>query len=117
MTHGRKHLYSSFSHYSIHMLSINIFYGILKCYPRSLKAPEHTLLKSPELKTPMLGSWNLGPLSIYSFYHKKLTNRDRKSTRLNSSHSQISYAVFCLKKKTKATKKHTQRHKSLTYVQ
>src|SRR2546430_13696927 len=28
------------------------------------------------------------------------SNRDRKSTRLNSSHSQISYAVFCLKKKT-----------------
>src|SRR2546427_8897417 len=29
--------------------------------------------------------------------------RDRKSTRLNSSHSQISYAVFCLKKKKKQT--------------
>src|SRR2546430_9466660 len=29
--------------------------------------------------------------------------RDRKSTRLNSSHSQISYAVFCLKKKTTIT--------------
>src|SRR5688572_31912403 len=28
------------------------------------------------------------------------TSKDRKSTRLNSSHSQISYAVFCLKKKT-----------------
>src|SRR2546427_7073523 len=28
---------------------------------------------------------------------------DRKSTRLNSSHSQISYAVFCLKKKTHTT--------------
>src|SRR2546430_9854086 len=28
--------------------------------------------------------------------------KDRKSTRLNSSHSQISYAVFCLKKKKKA---------------
>src|SRR2546421_943502 len=28
-------------------------------------------------------------------------NRDRKSTRLNSSHDQISYAVFCLKKKNK----------------
>src|SRR2546430_9835272 len=28
-----------------------------------------------------------------------LRGRDRKSTRLNSSHSQISYAVFCLKKK------------------
>src|SRR5256884_2750656 len=32
-------------------------------------------------------------------------NRDRKSTRLNSSHGYISYAVFCLKKKNK--KKHT----------
>src|SRR5438270_9692476 len=30
---------------------------------------------------------------------------DRKSTRLNSSHSQISYAVFCLKKKKKKKKK------------
>src|SRR5438270_7128859 len=29
---------------------------------------------------------------------------DRKSTRLNSSHSQISYAVFCLKKKKRTTK-------------
>src|SRR5688572_32607671 len=31
--------------------------------------------------------------------------RDRKSTRLNSSHSQISYAVFCLKKKKKKKQK------------
>src|SRR2546430_16547004 len=31
--------------------------------------------------------------------------RDRKSTRLNSSHSQISYAVFCLKKKKKTNNK------------
>src|SRR5206468_12890348 len=31
-------------------------------------------------------------------------HRDRKSTRLNSSHDQISYAVFCLKKKKKKTK-------------
>src|SRR5438270_4703981 len=31
---------------------------------------------------------------------------DRKSTRLNSSHSQISYAVFCLKKKKKITNHH-----------
>src|SRR5688572_32293647 len=35
---------------------------------------------------------------------------DRKSTRLNSSHSQISYAVFCLKKKKKK-KKTTKRQK------
>src|SRR2546427_6074023 len=33
------------------------------------------------------------------------TEQDRKSTRLNSSHSQISYAVFCLKKKKKKDKK------------
>src|SRR2546430_8428405 len=33
--------------------------------------------------------------------HRGRTRRDRKSTRLNSSHSQISYAVFCLKKKNK----------------
>src|SRR2546427_5806875 len=32
------------------------------------------------------------------------SNGDRKSTRLNSSHSQISYAVFCLKKKKKKKK-------------
>src|SRR2546430_9174327 len=32
---------------------------------------------------------------------RRAARRDRKSTRLNSSHSQISYAVFCLKKKKK----------------
>src|SRR5688572_31066041 len=35
----------------------------------------------------------------------KQVDLDRKSTRLNSSHSQISYAVFCLKKKKKNNKK------------
>src|SRR2546430_11280497 len=34
---------------------------------------------------------------------RSVSVRDRKSTRLNSSHSQISYAVFCLKKKKKHT--------------
>src|SRR3712207_7822330 len=33
---------------------------------------------------------------------KALASRDRKSTRLNSSHANISYAVFCLKKKKKS---------------
>src|SRR2546427_7010495 len=33
--------------------------------------------------------------------HRRRGTQDRKSTRLNSSHSQISYAVFCLKKKKK----------------
>src|SRR5205085_4444391 len=43
-------------------------------------------------------------LGIYWNNHHHMlhaTDRDRKSTRLNSSHSQISYAVFCLKKKKK----------------
>src|SRR5258708_18053348 len=35
---------------------------------------------------------------------------DRKSTRLNSSHQIISYAVFCLKKKKKTTSKYEHRH-------
>src|SRR2546427_8249153 len=38
-------------------------------------------------------------------HHACQLRRDRKSTRLNSSHSQISYAVFCLKKKNKKKEK------------
>src|SRR5688572_32506132 len=38
-----------------------------------------------------------------SFFDPPLVGIDRKSTRLNSSHSQISYAVFCLKKKIKSS--------------
>src|SRR5688572_32379035 len=46
---------------------------------------------------------------------RSLRARDRKSTRLNSSHSQISYAVFCLKKKKKKkkTKKEVQRKRQV----
>src|SRR2546430_6998847 len=39
------------------------------------------------------------PAAVHS--HTSAAEGDRKSTRLNSSHSQISYAVFCLKKKNK----------------
>src|SRR3712207_7658393 len=35
----------------------------------------------------------------FDLYHTDKTTIDRKSTRLNSSHANISYAVFCLKKK------------------
>src|SRR2546427_6220100 len=49
---------------------------------------------------------------LYSFLFPEVngiakSRRDRKSTRLNSSHSQISYAVFCLKKKKKKYPKDT----------
>src|SRR5688572_31517565 len=40
-------------------------------------------------------------------------DRDRKSTRLNSSHSQISYAVFCLKKKKN---KHTPTNSYIVFI-
>src|SRR5256886_4335660 len=43
--------------------------------------------------------------------------RDRKSTRLNSSHSQISYAVFCLKKKKKQQTRHSEYNTQNTYTE
>src|SRR5256886_4100950 len=52
------------------------------------------------------GDWRRGP-DVWAASRALATvpsGVDRKSTRLNSSHSQISYAVFCLKKKTKHAK-------------
>src|SRR2546430_12707439 len=40
-----------------------------------------------------------GMQAIVPYFVERGRGQDRKSTRLNSSHSQISYAVFCLKKK------------------
>src|SRR2546429_6911358 len=46
--------------------------------------------------------------------HGRPMGADRKSTRLNSSHGYISYAVFCLKKKTKTTSlRHASPHANL----
>src|SRR5205085_12455971 len=45
------------------------------------------------------GERNVEMLPLYARLSAAEQDRDRKSTRLNSSHSQISYAVFCLKKK------------------
>src|SRR5688572_32548191 len=46
-------------------------------------------------------SASAGPAASRSWPRAPSPSSDRKSTRLNSSHSQISYAVFCLKKKKK----------------
>src|SRR5688572_32409369 len=46
----------------------------------------------------------------------RVLDQDRKSTRLNSSHSQISYAVFCLKKKKK-NNKHKNKKETPTTIQ
>src|SRR2546427_4783916 len=48
------------------------------------------------------GATGTAPSARAGRWHR---HRDRKSTRLNSSHSQISYAVFCLKKKKKQRRK------------
>src|SRR2546427_4514176 len=52
-----------------------------------------------------LGRSSSAPYSWLQISARRLNQKwpDRKSTRLNSSHSQISYAVFCLKKKKKQT--------------
>src|SRR5437667_3835443 len=49
-----------------------------------------------------------GDAAVSALLQGRMVGIDRKSTRLNSSHITISYAVFCLKKKKKA-RSHTQR--------
>src|SRR5688572_32351315 len=64
--------------------------------PRSTLFPYTTLFRSPAEKKRVSLLVNVACLSS-----QHTNGSDRKSTRLNSSHSQISYAVFCLKKKKK----------------
>src|SRR5438270_9827593 len=74
--------------------------------PRSTLFPYTTLFRSrPALRQRrdrgrQVAFVTLLPLHLHPL-HPPGQPRDRKSTRLNSSHSQISYAVFCLKKKKK----------------
>src|SRR5688572_31080754 len=63
--------------------------------PGEIGASKTTSWVTPEL----FSKATVAPLDMLSSAGSKLAARDRKSTRLNSSHSQISYAVFCLKKK------------------
>src|SRR2546430_3811061 len=65
--------------------------------PRSTLFPYTTLFRSYKgLRHP---GTRLGPYLTILPLSDEDNGKDRKSTRLNSSHSQISYAVFCLKKK------------------
>src|SRR5688572_31843661 len=72
--------------------------------PRSTLFPYTTLFRSDESRhhAPVTQP-HARPVGIKDTdnarFHLVLPMVDRKSTRLNSSHSQISYAVFCLKKK------------------
>src|SRR5258708_10908466 len=76
--------------------------------PRSTLFPYTTLFRSPtRAKLRSLAALATGePLTLRYFRDARLSRwvgdllgSDRKSTRLNSSHQIISYAVFCLKKK------------------
>src|SRR2546430_8677421 len=67
--------------------------------PRSTLFPYTTLFRSDSVR-PTVATAS-GPRRDTQ---KTSTTADRKSTRLNSSHSQISYAVFCLKKKKRTAR-------------
>src|SRR2546430_9902557 len=71
--------------------------------PRSTLFPYTTLFRSKTIR----GTTKIPTELRYRIEVRLLRRRrqDRKSTRLNSSHSQISYAVFCLKKKKQPDKR------------
>src|SRR5438128_8273550 len=77
--------------------------------PRSTLFPYTTLFRSfisPSQPTDITKARPAGPARGEPSYHsaRSPNGTDRKSTRLNSSHGSISYAVFCLKKKNKQQK-------------
>src|SRR3712207_8174426 len=68
--------------------------------PRSTLFPYTTLFRSARTAVGVFFQSTCGALSFERVMRLPPIIRDRKSTRLNSSHANISYAVFCLKKKT-----------------
>src|SRR2546430_16198571 len=94
-----------------YFLFFHFFFLMIRRPPRSTLFPYTTLFRSPnDTRSRRCAPPKQLPHNGLEFeYHiKSATNstsalrgkvKDRKSTRLNSSHSQISYAVFCLKKK------------------
>src|SRR5689334_25408568 len=90
------------------------FFLMIRRPPRSTLFPYTTLFRSlsqglDQSETPASGRkskavQNLLDQEYSTVWDHHRRDEDRKSTRLNSSHSSISYAVFCLKKKKKKTK-------------
>src|SRR3712207_7058442 len=90
-----------------------IFFLMIRRPPRSTLFPYTTLFRSTqgiaELVTPSIALGGVPHKLIFRHFYQTdfefdggvLELRDRKSTRLNSSHANISYAVFCLKKKNR----------------
>src|SRR2546430_8409940 len=103
-------LYQPHIIFIFYRITLFFFFLMIRRPPRSTLFPYTTLFRSPEV--PRAGR-EVGRLRLQvsrGEAREPLRRRrgDRKSTRLNSSHSQISYAVFCLKKKKKnKNKMHT----------
>src|SRR2546429_9345187 len=79
---------------NIIVINFLFFFLMIRRPPRSTLFPYTTLFRSPVRLAAMD---RLQRVLLVGGYSKTLA--DRKSTRLNSSHGYISYAVFCLKKK------------------
>src|SRR2546422_11538833 len=83
------------------------FFLMIRRPPRSTLFPYTTLFRSPgvweAIRSLGVVHPDLCPREDFEPYFEHLSQLDRKSTRLNSSHGYISYAVFCLKKKKKGS--------------
>src|SRR5205085_9860292 len=92
-----------YTHSLPYIFSLFFFFLMIRQPPRSTLFPYTTLFRSLPIVQVNFGQ-KTEPAQVDA-EHGHAMLRDRKSTRLNSSHSQISYAVFCLKKKKKKKKK------------
>src|SRR2546430_7533669 len=92
--------------------------------PRSTLFPYTTLFRSeqqlpgicPAIAPSRSGRQSALPRSGLPTGAARIGVPDRKSTRLNSSHSQISYAVFCLKKKKQNAHSHSTKDNTSTQL-
>src|SRR3712207_8373030 len=75
--------------------ALHVFFLMIRRPPRSTLFPYTTLFRSLAISATVIVVSTV--ILRYNWYDK--LEEDRKSTRLNSSHANISYAVFCLKKK------------------
>src|SRR6266496_5943527 len=87
--------------------SFPFFFSMLRRPPRSTLFPYTTLFRSHVLRRRPRRPPRMGP----RLRPLPRLRKDRKSTRLNSSHVEISYAVFCLKKKKKKKKQQSKKKK------
>src|SRR2546430_11934581 len=94
-----------FDHYPVNQLVVFFFFLMIRRPPRSTLFPYTTLFRSLKSESGIRLLRGRPVVTVIACRNMWLIAQetDRKSTRLNSSHSQISYAVFCLKKKNRRT--------------